>query len=356
MENNKKLKVGISIGDMNGIGSEIILKTFNDKRIFEFCIPIVYCSLSNLNYFKEHFKFDIKTKVIKSPNEALIDCLNIIEPWTFLQEINFGKCDFKIGELAVKSLEMAANDIKNMLTQVLVTAPINKEAIQSEAFNFMGHTDYLDSKFEGSSLMFMVTNNLKIGLLTEHVPVTAIKELINEELIITKINGIYESLQKDFSITKPKIAVLGINPHSGDNGVIGNEDNMVLKPALEKAKEKGKLIYGPYAADSFFGSGNYKNFDAVIAAYHDQGLIPFKTLSFGCGVNYTSGLEIVRTSPDHGTAFEIAGKGVADETSFKKAMFSAIEIYLTRTQENELSSNALTFFSLPKNKKNSKFN
>ena len=274
----------------------------------------------------------------------------------FLQEINFGKCDLKIGELAVKSLEMAAKDIKNNLTQVLVTAPINKEAIQSETFTFKGHTDYLDSKFEGSSLMFMVTNNLKIGLLTEHVPVSAIKELISEELVIKKINGIYESLQKDFSITKPKIAVLGINPHSGDNGVIGNEDDTVLKPALEKAKEKGKLIYGPYAADSFFGSGNYKNFDAVIAAYHDQGLIPFKTLSFGCGVNYTSGLEIVRTSPDHGTAFEIAGKGVADETSFKKAMFSAIEIYLTRTQENELSSNALTFFSLPKNKKNSKFN
>ncbi|MDC1493167.1 4-hydroxythreonine-4-phosphate dehydrogenase PdxA [Flavobacteriaceae bacterium] len=356
MENNKKLKVGISIGDMNGIGPEIILKTFNDTRIFEFCTPIIYCSLKNLNFFKSHFSFEIKTNVIKSPEQATSNCLNIIEPWNFLQDINFGKCDLKIGELAVKSLEAAAIDIKNKNIDVLVTAPINKEAIQSESFTFKGHTDYLDSKFEGSSLMFMITNNLKIGLLTEHVPVSAIKALINEDLIVKKIDGIYQSLQKDFSITRPKIAVLGINPHSGDNGVIGNEDDTILKPALEKAKAKGKLIYGPYAADSFFGSDNYKNFDAVIAAYHDQGLIPFKTLSFGCGVNYTSGLEIVRTSPDHGTAFEIAGKGVADQTSFKKALFYAIEIFNTRVQENELSSNPLKVFRLPKNKKNSKFN
>ena len=200
--------------------------------------------------------------------------------------------------------------------------------------------------------MFMIADGLKVGLLTEHVPVSAINELINEELVIKKINGIYESLQKDFSITKPKIAVLGINPHSGDNG----EYCDYALELLEKAKEKGVQIHLPYAADSFFGSDNYKNFDAVIAAYHDQGLIPFKTLSFGCGVNYTSGLEIVRTSPDHGTAFEIAGKGIADEASFKKAMFEAIKIYNTRSQEEELSSNALKVFRLPKKKKNSKFN
>jgi 4-hydroxythreonine-4-phosphate dehydrogenase len=356
MENNKKLKVGISIGDMNGIGPEIVLKTFNDKRIFEFCTPIIYCSLKNVNFFKDHFSFEIKTNLIKSPIQAISNCLNIIQPWEYLQEINFGKCDSKVGALAVKSLEKATIDVKNNLIDVLVTAPINKEAIQSEAFNFKGHTDYLDSQLEGSSLMFMIADGLKVGLLTEHVPVSAINELINEELVIKKINGIYESLLKDFSITKPKIAVLGINPHSGDNGVIGSEDDRILKPALEKAKENGKLIYGPYAADSFFGSDNYKNFDAVIAAYHDQGLIPFKTLSFGCGVNYTSGLEIVRTSPDHGTAFEIAGKGIADEASFKKAMFEAIKIYNTRSQEEELSSNALKVFRLPKNKKISKFN
>ena len=203
--------------------------------------------------------------------------------------------------------------------------------------------------------MFMATNNLKNGLLTDHVPLSSVKDLIDQDLITRKIQGIYKSLVKDFSISKPKIAVLGINPHSGDNGVIGNEDDTILKPALGLAKQSGKLIYGPYAADSFFGSDNYKNFDAVIAAYHDQGLIPFKTLSFGAGVNYTSGLDIVRTSPDHGTAFEIAGKGIADQTSFKKALFSAIEIFKTRAQENELSNNALKVFRLPKKKKNSKF-
>ena len=356
MENNKKLKVGISIGDMNGIGPEIVLKTFNDKRIFEFCIPIVYCSSKNLRFFMSHFGFDIKINVINSPEQATLDCLNIIEPWNFLQEINFGKCDFKVGELAVKSLKSAAADIKTRKLNVLVTAPINKEAIQSDSFTFKGHTDYLDSVFEGSSLMFMITNNLKIGLLTEHVPLSSIKGLIDQDLISRKIEGIYKSLVNDFSISKPKIAVLGINPHSGDNGVIGNEDDTILKPALELAKQSGKLIYGPYAADSFFGSDNYKNFDAVIAAYHDQGLIPFKTLSFGSGVNYTSGLDIVRTSPDHGTAFEIAGKGIANQTSFKNALFSAIEIFKTRIQENELSSNALKVFRLPKKKKNSKFN
>ena len=355
MENNKKLKVGISIGDMNGIGPEIILKTFNDKRIFEFCTPVIYCSLKNLNFFMSHFGFEIKTNVITSPDQASSDCLNIMEPWNFLQEINFGKCDLKVGELAVKSLKSAAADIKTRKLNVLVTAPINKEAIQSESFTFKGHTDYLDSVFEGNSLMFMVTNNLKIGLLTEHVPLCSIKGLIDQDLITKKIDGIYQSLINDFSISRPKIAMLGINPHSGDNGVIGNEDDTILKPALELAKQSGKLIYGPYAADSFFGSDNYKNFDAVIAAYHDQGLIPFKTLSFGSGVNYTSGLDIVRTSPDHGTAFEIAGKGVADQTSFKKALFTAIEIFNTRTQENELSSNALKVFRLPKKKKNSKF-
>ena len=204
MENNKKLKVGISIGDMNGIGPEIILKTFNDKRIFEFCKPIIYCSLKNLNFFMSHFGFEIKTNVITSPDQASSDCLNIMEPWNFLQEINFGKCDLKVGELAVKSLKSAAADIKTRKLNVLVTAPINKEAIQSESFTFKGHTDYLNSVFEGNSLMFMVTNNLKIGLLTEHVPLCSIKGLIDQDLITKKIDGIYQSLINDFSISRPK--------------------------------------------------------------------------------------------------------------------------------------------------------
>jgi 4-hydroxythreonine-4-phosphate dehydrogenase len=354
MEDKKKIKVGISIGDMNGIGPEVILKTFKDKRIFEFCTPFLYCSNKNLDNFKSHFNIYVKSKVLKDSLKFTKDCLNVIEPWEHLEPIEFGRCNPAIGTLAVKSLNKACDDLRQNKIDVLVTAPIHKKAIQSKEFNFKGHTDYLNSKFEGSSLMFMITNELKVGLLTEHVPLSSVKELITEELITNKVEGIHRSLLNDFSITKPKIAVLGINPHSGDNGVIGNEDDQLLKPVLKKISSTGKLVYGPYPADSFFGSDNYKNFDAIIAAYHDQGLIPFKTLSFGYGVNYTSGLEIIRTSPDHGTAFEIAGKGIADETSFKEAMFAAIDIYNTRNQEYELSKNALTVFRLPKNKKSSK--
>ena len=206
----------------------------------------------------------------------------------------------------------------------LVTAPINKHNIQSEDFKFPGHTDYLAKELEGDSLMFMIAESLRVGLLTDHVPVKDIVAHISEDLIVKKINTVYDSLKRDFKIGKPKIAVLGINPHTGDNGVIGHEDDEVLRPTLKKIKEEGKLVYGPYAADSFFGSGNYKNFDAIIATYHDQGLIPFKTLSFGQGVNFTAGLNKVRTSPDHGTAYEIAGKGAADSGSFKEAVFTAI--------------------------------
>ena len=226
---------------------------------------------------------------------------------------------------------------------MLVTAPINKSSIQSDTFKFPGHTDYLNQELEGKSLMFMVNGGLRVGLLTDHVPVKDVSKHITTKLIEDKINTVHDSLIKDFKINKPKIAVLGINPHTGDNGVIGNEDDKILRPALKKIKEKGKLVFGPYAADSFFGSNNYQNFDAIIASYHDQGLIPFKTLSFGQGVNYTAGLNKVRTSPDHGTAFEIAGKGQADIGSFKEAIFTAIKIFNNRNEYAEISKNPLPF-------------
>jgi len=224
---------------------------------------------------------------------------------------------------------------------VLVTAPINKSNIQADDFKFPGHTDYLNQELEGNSLMFMVADDLRVGLLTDHVAVKDVSSHITEELITKKLTTINKSLQVDFGIRKPKIAVLGINPHVGDNGVIGNEDDEVLKPALKKLNDKGLLTYGPYAADSFFGSDNYKKFDAVIAAYHDQGLIPFKTLSFGKGVNYTAGLSHVRTSPDHGTAYEIAGKGEADASSFTEAVFTAIAIHRKRNEYALISKNPL---------------
>lgn len=341
MKKAENIIVGISIGDLNGIGGEIVLKTFEDNRILDFCTPIIFASSKTIGFLKTHFKSTISLNNIKNIEQLAHGKVNVLNCWNEHVEIQFGKEDVKIGEFAIKSLQAATKALKNNTIDVLVTAPINKHNIQSDVFNFPGHTDYLAKELEGESLMFMVNDTLRVGLLTDHVPVKDIVEHISEELIIKKIETVYKSLEKDFKIRKPKIAVLGINPHTGDNGVIGSEDDDVLRPTLEKIKNEGKLVYGPYAADSFFGSNNYKNFDAIIAAYHDQGLIPFKTLSFGQGVNYTAGLNKVRTSPDHGTAYEIAGKGLADENSFKEAMFTAIKIFNNRFDYEQLTSNPL---------------
>ena len=336
MKKEENIIVGISIGDLNGIGGEIVLKTFEDPRILEFCTPVIFASVKVMSFYKNHFKMDMNFNGINHINQIVIGKVNVLNCWKENVSINFGKEDFKIGEYAIKSLESATSVLKEGTIDVLVTAPINKHNIQSEKFKFPGHTDYLAQELEGESLMFMITDSLKVGLLTDHVPVSEIANHITPELIEKKISTVYKSLQRDFQISKPKIAVLGINPHTGDNGVIGNEDDTILRPTLAKIKDSGKLVYGPYAADSFFGSNNYKNFDAIIASYHDQGLIPFKTLSFGEGVNYTAGLNKVRTSPDHGTAFEIAGKGIASASSFKEALFSGIQIYKHRLEYDKL--------------------
>ncbi|MDO5970356.1 4-hydroxythreonine-4-phosphate dehydrogenase PdxA [Flavivirga aquimarina] len=333
--------VGISIGDLNGIGGEIVLKTFEDARTLDFCTPVIFASAKTMNFLKTHFKSHINFHNINNINQLAKGKVNVFNCWNEPVKIEFGKEDVKIGRYAIKSLEAATNALKNNNIHVLVTAPINKHNIQSEDFKFPGHTDYLAQQLEGESLMFMVAESLRVGLLTDHVPVKDIIEHISEDLIEKKINTVYKSLKKDFKVSKPKIAVLGINPHTGDNGVIGSEDDNVLRPTLEKIRGEGKLVFGPYAADSFFGSGNYKNFDAIIATYHDQGLIPFKTLSFGQGVNFTAGLNKIRTSPDHGTAYEIAGKGEADSSSFKEAIFTAIQIYKNRFDYEILTSNPL---------------
>ncbi len=341
MKNAENIIVGISIGDLNGIGSEIVLKTFEDARILDFCTPVIFASAKTMTFFKTHFKSGINFHNINNISKLAIGKVNVLNCWNEPVKIEFGQEDIKIGEYAIKSLQAATKALKDNEIDVLVTAPINKHNIQSEEFKFPGHTDYLAQELEGESLMFMVTDTLRVGLLTDHVPVKDVSAHITSELIEKKINTVYQSLQKDFKIRRPKIAVLGINPHTGDNGVIGSEDDTVLRPTLQKIKDSGKLVYGPYAADSFFGSNNYKNFDAIVASYHDQGLIPFKTLSFGQGVNFTAGLNRVRTSPDHGTAYEIAGKGEADANSFKEAVFSAIQIYKNRFDYEELTSNPL---------------
>jgi 4-hydroxythreonine-4-phosphate dehydrogenase len=341
MKKESKIKLGISIGDLNGIGSEIIIKTFEDSRMLEFCTPVIFASIKTMSFFKKHYGSSINFHGINHLDQIIDGKVNVLNVWKENVTINFGEEDIKIGEYSVKSLEKATEALKSGDIDVLVTAPIHKHNIQSDNFKFPGHTNYLAEKLGGKSLMFMVTENLKVGLLTDHVPVKDVPQYITKELIEEKIDTVYNSLIKDFRISKPKIAVLGINPHAGDNGVIGNEDDTILKPTLEKIRENGKLVYGPYSADSFFGSGNYKNFDAVIAAYHDQGLIPFKTIAFGNGVNYTAGLNRVRTSPDHGTAFEIAGKGEADNGSFKEAVFTAIQIFKNRNEFESISSNPL---------------
>ncbi|TBN03962.1 4-hydroxythreonine-4-phosphate dehydrogenase PdxA [Hyunsoonleella flava] len=341
MKNEENIVVGISVGDLNGISGEIILKTFEDSRILELCTPVIFASVKVMNFFKKHFNSAVDFNSVHDIQNINHGKVNVLNCWKEPVSINFGQEEIKIGEYALKSLESATKALKEEQIDVLVTAPINKHNIQSEAFTFPGHTDYLAKELGGKSLMFMVTDTLKVGLLTDHVPVKDVSEHISEELITDKIDTVYDTLRKDFNIVKPKIAVLGINPHTGDNGVIGNEDDDVMRPTLKKIKESGKLVYGPYAADSFFGSNNYKNFDAIIASYHDQGLIPFKTLSFGQGVNFTAGLTRVRTSPDHGTAYEIAGKGVADEGSFKEALFTAIKIFRNRRDFEELTANPL---------------
>jgi len=341
MKKGDSIKLGISVGDLNGIGSEIIMSTFEDTRMLEFCTPIIFASIKTMSFFKKHFNSAINFHGINHVNQAIEGKINVLNVWKENIAINFGEEDLKIGEYAVKSLEAATEALKNDDIDVLVTAPIHKHNIQSDTFKFPGHTDYLAEKLGGKSLMFMVTETLKVGLLTDHVPVKDVPQHITPQLIEEKVATVYHSLIKDFRINKPRIAVLGINPHAGDNGVIGQEDENILKPTLEKIREKRKLVYGPYSADSFFGSGNYKNFDAVIAAYHDQGLIPFKTIAFGHGVNYTAGLNKVRTSPDHGTAFEIAGKGEADNGSFKEAVFNAIQIFRNRNEYEEIAKNPL---------------
>lgn len=341
MIKQNKIVVGISIGDLNGIGPEIVLKTFQDQRMLEFCTPVIFASHKLMTYFKREYDLRCNLNGIDTLDALAPKKINILNVWKEQVDINFGKENSTIGSYAIKSLKSAVSELKKKTIDVLVTAPINKSNVQSENYNFPGHTDYLNQELEGDSLMLMISNSLRVGLLTDHVAVKDVVKNITDKLIEKKINTIHKSLIQDFGIIKPKIAVLGINPHTGDYGVIGTEDDTVLRPALDNIRKNGKLVFGPYAADSFFGSENYKNFDAIIASYHDQGLIPFKTLTFGSGVNYTAGLNRIRTSPDHGTAYDIAGKNIANHESFKEAVFSAINIYKKRKEYLAMSSNPL---------------
>src|SRR6187402_1564751 len=341
MKKAENIIVGISIGDLNGIGSEVILKTFEDTRMLELCTPVIFANVKILSFIRKNFESIVPLHGIDKLDQIIIGKVNVFNLWREGIDLNLGTNDEKIGEYAIKSFVAATNALKENQIDVLVTAPINKYNIQSDEFKFPGHTDYLDQELEGNALMMMVQDNLRVGLLTDHVPLNEVSSHLTEELITRKIETVRKSLIQDFSIVKPKIAVLSLNPHAGDGGVIGKEDDLVLKPVLKKIFEKGTMVFGPFPADGFFGSGQYEKYDAIVATYHDQGLIPFKTLSFGKGVNYTAGLNKVRTSPDHGTAYDIAGKGVADYNSFKEAVYLAIDIYNSRNEYAEISQKPL---------------
>jgi 4-phospho-D-threonate 3-dehydrogenase / 4-phospho-D-erythronate 3-dehydrogenase len=341
MKNIENTIIGISIGDLNGIGSEVILKTFEDNRMLEFCTPVIFANVKMLSFIKRTLNLTIPLHGIDRLDQIVHGKVNVYNLWREGFDISFGTNDENVGKYAIKSFVAATKALKEGVIDTLVTAPINKYNIQSEDFAFPGHTDYLDQELEGNALMMMVQGKLRVGLLTDHLPLSEVSEKLTADVITQKIKTINQSLIQDFGITRPKIAVLGINPHCGDGGVIGQEENKVLIPTLKKIYEKGTLVFGPFAADGFFGNNQYEKYDAIVATYHDQGLIPFKTLSFGKGVNYTAGLSQVRTSPDHGTAYEIAGKGIAEHSSFREAVYLSIDIFKSRGQHQEITANQL---------------
>ena len=353
---NEKLKIGISIGDVNGIGLEIIIKTLADNRIYDYCTPIVYGHTKVASFYRRttHIE-ELNFTVIGSASEAVSRRdhrkPNMINCWEEDVKIEPGLVNSAVGKYAFLSLEKATADLMAGHIDALVTAPINKDTIQNEEFNFPGHTEYFqDRGGAAGSLMFLVSDTLKVGVVTGHIPVAKVAESITTEKIVTKLKLMDHSLRNDFWVRKPRIAVLGLNPHAGDNGLIGPEEQTIITPALEEARNNNILAFGPYPADGFFANGSYMQFDAVLAMYHDQGLIPFKQIAFESGVNFTAGLNFVRTSPDHGTAYDIAGKNKASEVSFREAMFTAMHIVKHRRETMELEENPLTFTKLSRDR------
>lgn len=338
----QKPVIGITIGDLNGIGTELILKTFSDHRILELCTPVIFASNKVINFYRKGLPdLNFNYQSIKELNRITPKQVNIFNCWEDEVGINPGQLSEAAGKYAIRSLTTAVQALKENKIQGLVTAPIHKKNTQSAEFNFTGHTPYLKHIFGVNEVvMLMVAGNFRVGLVTEHVPLREAAQYITRERILSKLNVLNQSLIKDFGIDKPKIAVLGLNPHAGDEGLIGKEEDEIIKPAIKDAK-RSMLVMGPYSADAFFARHQYNRFDAVLAMYHDQGLIPFKSLALGEGVNYTAGLPGVRTSPDHGTAFDIAGKNKADHASFLTAIYEAIDIINQRAGYAEYRKNPL---------------
>ncbi|KPH12288.1 4-hydroxythreonine-4-phosphate dehydrogenase PdxA [Chryseobacterium sp. ERMR1:04] len=338
---NHKVRVGISIGDFNGIGPEIIMKSLKDKTITDFFTPIIFGSGKLFTYQKNIFKLNLNFNYINETSQAQAGKINMVNLVKDNSNVELGKPTEESTKLAIDSLEAATEALIKGEIDVLVTAPINKDEMMKMGFKHAGHTGYFEEKFNKKGLMFLVTEDLKVAVSTHHIPLAKVAENISKEKIKKQIRALNQTLIEDFNITKPKIAVLGLNPHAGDGGVIGNEEIEIISPAIKELSDNGILAFGPYPADSFFQPSKYKSFDAVLAMYHDQGLAPFKTLAYEEGVNYTAGLPFIRTSPDHGVAYDIAGQNIADEQSFTEAIFTAIKIFKNRSEYNELMSNRM---------------
>lgn len=344
MDNDKKIRVAITQGDINGVGYEVILKTFGDNRMYDFCTPVLYGSSKVASYHKKlltSMPQEIQFNNIRSAKDAQDGRFNIINLTQDEVKIDLGKSTEVAGAQSRESLSRACDDLKEGTVDVLVTAPINKRNIQAPDFDFPGHTEYLSHKFGSSSLMFMVCDRIRIGIVTNHLALKDVPDALTHDLLMEKITIMNHSLMRDFGITKPKIAVLALDPHAGDGGVIGDFDKRVIRPVIDEVQADGVLAYGPFPSDGFFGSSEFNNFDGVLALYHDQGLIPFKLMSFTEGVNYTAGLPYVRTSPAHGTGYDIAGKDKASEQSMRSAVYLACNILRHRQEYDELTANPL---------------
>jgi 4-hydroxythreonine-4-phosphate dehydrogenase len=343
MEKNKTV-LGITHGDFNGVSYEIILKTFADNEMLELATPVIYGSSKAAAFYKKLLDLqNLNLNIINNIQDLRPKRLNIINCGSEDVTVTPGVSTPEAGKAAFQSLEKATEDLKNKRIDALVTAPINKKNIQSDLFHFPGHTEYLEKKFgtPASSLMLLINDAMRVAVVTGHLAVENISKTLTEELILKKLQILNDTLKRDFLIVRPRIALLGLNPHAGDEGVMGNEEKNIISPAIKKAVEKGIFCIGPYPADGFFGAEKYKNFDGVLAMYHDQGLIPFKTIAMESGVNYTAGLPIVRTSPDHGTAYDLAGKNAASEESFRHACFAAVDILNNRRGSAKMSLNPL---------------
>jgi 4-hydroxythreonine-4-phosphate dehydrogenase len=352
MADNDKIVVGITQGDPNGVGLELIIRTFADEHIYKYCVPVVYASPKSFAFYKKLLNMqEPMYHLVPSASEAKPNKLNLVVSSDATPELTPGTASATAGKEALLALDKALEDAMAGKLHALVTAPLDKNTVAANSAGFSGHTGYIADKFGVKDYeMILVSEELRVGLVTEHLPISQIASALSIEKIVSKINILYNSLREDFGKTKPRIAVLGLNPHAGDGGLLGTEEETVIKPAIAKVFAQNKLVYGPYSADSFFGSGAYRSFDGVLAMYHDQGLIPFKTFAFYDGVNFTAGLNLVRTSPDHGTAYDLAGKGTAETLSFRNAIYEAIRIVRNRLQHGEDYANPLPYAELRREK------